>query len=250
MLAKIDAPFLDRGDDGREVVVGQDHVGGILRHVGAGDAHRHADVGRLQRRGVVHAVAGHRHDLAVARSAPGRSAACARARRARRPTTSRTASRSCASSICCELRSRRASVAPSSAMPSSAAIAAAVTGWSPVIMIGRMPARLASRHRGAGLGPRRVDHPDDAEPHERLLHLLAELAGERVACRACGRRRRGSAAPPRPAGRRRAGSPRGAPAVSGPGARHRPAPRCSAPAGRRARPSRGRSTRSSLALSV
>ena len=34
-----------------------------LRHVGAGDAHRHADVGALQGGRIVHAVARHRHDL-------------------------------------------------------------------------------------------------------------------------------------------------------------------------------------------
>lgn len=33
----------------REVVVGEHHVGGLLGHLGSGDAHRQADVGRLQR---------------------------------------------------------------------------------------------------------------------------------------------------------------------------------------------------------
>ena len=60
------AAFLDGGDDRREVVVGEHHVGRLFRHVGPGDAHRDADVGRLQRRRVVHAVAGHRHDRARA----------------------------------------------------------------------------------------------------------------------------------------------------------------------------------------
>ena len=45
MFAKIAAAFLDRGDDRREVVVGEDHVGRFLGDVGAGDAHRDADVG-------------------------------------------------------------------------------------------------------------------------------------------------------------------------------------------------------------
>ena len=39
---------------------------GVLGDVGARDAHRHADVGLLERRRVVDAVAGHRHDVAVA----------------------------------------------------------------------------------------------------------------------------------------------------------------------------------------
>ena len=43
-------PFLDRRDDRGEVVVGQHDVGRLLRHVGPGDAHRHADVGGLERR--------------------------------------------------------------------------------------------------------------------------------------------------------------------------------------------------------
>ena len=62
--------FLDGGDDRGEVVVGEHHVGRLLRDVGAGDAHRDADVGGLQRRRVVDAVAGHRHDRAVRAAAP------------------------------------------------------------------------------------------------------------------------------------------------------------------------------------
>ena len=57
---------LDRLHDRREVVVGQDHDRGLLRDLGAGDPHRHADVGALQRRRVVHAVARHRDDVALA----------------------------------------------------------------------------------------------------------------------------------------------------------------------------------------
>jgi hypothetical protein len=38
-----------RRDDGGEVVVGQDHLAGFLGHLGTGDAHRNADVGRLHR---------------------------------------------------------------------------------------------------------------------------------------------------------------------------------------------------------
>ena len=57
---------LDGADDGGEVVVGEHHVAGFLGDLGAGDAHGHADVGPAQRRGVVHAVAGHGHDVAPA----------------------------------------------------------------------------------------------------------------------------------------------------------------------------------------
>ena len=48
--------FFHSGYDRGEVVVEQDHVGGLLGHVGAGDAHGHADVGLLQGGGVVDAV--------------------------------------------------------------------------------------------------------------------------------------------------------------------------------------------------
>jgi hypothetical protein len=44
------APELDRLDDRREVVVGEDHRRGLLGDLGAGDAHRDADVGLLERR--------------------------------------------------------------------------------------------------------------------------------------------------------------------------------------------------------
>ena len=45
------------------VVVGEHHVGGLFGHVGAGDAHGHADVGPLERWRIVDAVAGHRHHV-------------------------------------------------------------------------------------------------------------------------------------------------------------------------------------------
>ena len=59
------AAFLHGGLDGGEVVVGEDHGGRAFRHVGAGDAHGHADVGLLERGRVVHAVAGHGDDVAA-----------------------------------------------------------------------------------------------------------------------------------------------------------------------------------------
>src|SRR5699024_6495459 len=60
------AAFLHSAHDGGKVVVGQHHVGHVLGDVGAGDAHAHADVGRLDGGGVVDAVAGHGGDGAVA----------------------------------------------------------------------------------------------------------------------------------------------------------------------------------------
>ena len=58
--------LLHGAHDRREVVVGQDHHRGLLGDLGAGDAHGDADVGRLEGRRVVHAVAGHRDDMALA----------------------------------------------------------------------------------------------------------------------------------------------------------------------------------------
>ncbi len=61
-----DAAALAYGADDRgEVVVGEDHVRRLLGDVGARDAHRDADVGRLERGRVVDAVAGHRDDAPV-----------------------------------------------------------------------------------------------------------------------------------------------------------------------------------------
>ena len=59
------AALADGADDRGEVVVGEDHVRRLLGDVGAGDAHRDADVRRLQRGRVVDAVAGHRDDPPV-----------------------------------------------------------------------------------------------------------------------------------------------------------------------------------------
>ena len=59
------AAFLDRGDDAREVVVEQHHVGSFASHVSAAAAHGDADVGFPQGRCVVHAVARHGDDCAL-----------------------------------------------------------------------------------------------------------------------------------------------------------------------------------------
>ena len=55
---------LDDLDQLRRVRVEIDHVAGFLRRLRAG-VHRHADVGLRQRRRVVGAVAGHRHEVAL-----------------------------------------------------------------------------------------------------------------------------------------------------------------------------------------
>ena len=59
------APFLDRVDDGSEIVVGQHHVGRFLGHIGAGDSHGNSDVRHFYCGRVVHPVPGHGHDLSL-----------------------------------------------------------------------------------------------------------------------------------------------------------------------------------------
>ena len=64
---RVDHPALfDRPHERREAVVEKDDLGGLLRDVGARDPHRDADARVPQRRGVVDAVAGDRHDVARA----------------------------------------------------------------------------------------------------------------------------------------------------------------------------------------
>jgi hypothetical protein len=58
--------LLDGAEDGAEVVVGENHVRGFLGHIRTEFAHADADVCLLQRRSIVHAVAGHSYDVAAA----------------------------------------------------------------------------------------------------------------------------------------------------------------------------------------
>jgi hypothetical protein len=66
------AADLDRAYQGAEVVVGQDHAGGLLGDLAAA-AHGDADVRLLQGRRVVHGVSGHGDDLAVLLHHPGQA---------------------------------------------------------------------------------------------------------------------------------------------------------------------------------
>jgi hypothetical protein len=63
MFSKTARPILDGIDDAGEVVVQQHHIGCLLGHVRAHDAHGDADVSSLQRRGIVDAVARNCHDM-------------------------------------------------------------------------------------------------------------------------------------------------------------------------------------------
>ena len=64
------APEVDGVHQGGEVVVGEDELAGLLGDLRAA-AHGDADVGLLQRGGVVDGVAGHRHDLTGLLHQPG-----------------------------------------------------------------------------------------------------------------------------------------------------------------------------------
>ena len=63
MLRERRAALLDRPHDRGEVVVEEHEVGRLAGHVGAGPAHRDADVGLVQRRAVVDTVPGHGHHV-------------------------------------------------------------------------------------------------------------------------------------------------------------------------------------------
>ena len=143
MFAKMPRPSRIALDDRGEVVVGEDHVRRLLATSVPAIAHRDADVRRLERGSVVDAVARHRddppvrvervddpqlvlrRDAGVDRGLPhrGRARVVVESPRARRPVTTRE---------------------PAAAMPRSAAIRAAVCGWSPVIISTRTPAACAS----------------------------------------------------------------------------------------------------------
>ena len=63
----INRPSLFNGiDDGAEVVVCQDHISCVLGNAGPSQAHSHPDVGLLQGRCIVDAIAGHGAYMALA----------------------------------------------------------------------------------------------------------------------------------------------------------------------------------------
>ena len=122
----------------RETVVQEHKVRGFPRHVRALAPHGHADVGRLERGRIVHAVTGHGHDLAVGLErlddaelllgydvgdVPDASQSCSNGKRA---------------------ISGPVSTPALVFTPARRAIASAVAGRSPVIMTTLIPAAVAS----------------------------------------------------------------------------------------------------------
>ena len=139
-----DAPALGQPEhQGRERVVAEHEVGGLAGDRGAA-AHRHGDVGAMEGRCVVHAVARSRRRSGGSRERRRRVARfCSGVERA---TTCRSASSSAS-----RASSHAASSSPvttwSASRPASRAIVAAVRGWSPVTTTTWMPACASRRHR-------------------------------------------------------------------------------------------------------
>ena len=157
----VDAPpLLDGGLDGGEVVVGEHHRRRFLGHLGAGQAHGDADVGLLQRRRVVDAVAGHRHHLAIGLQRLDQPQLLFRfdaGEDVDLPAPRRAGPRRRGSPV----RGRSGRGRPSSAILNCRAMARAVSAWSPVIIFTRMPAAWQAstapmaRGRGGSIMPTR-----------------------------------------------------------------------------------------------
>ena len=166
LLDVVDDPpsFLDAVDQRRERVVVQDEVGGLLGHGGAA-AHRHGDVGGVERRSVIDPVAGDRHEVTRRTGEPddpllrrpGSIAPRSRARAGRRPAPRRV---------------MPSTSGPRATRPSGSAtcrpIALAVAGWSPVTTTTWIPARLAVAIASAT--PARAGSPNPIRARSRGAH--------------------------------------------------------------------------------
>ena len=146
-------------DDRGEVVVGEDHDGGLLGDLGAGDAHRDADVGGLQRGRVVDAVAGHRDDVALLLAAAARGGPCPRARPGRRRRCSSSSRCSCSSLIAANSAPVTASTLDAELRRDRGRGGGVVAGDHPHPDAGALCTR---RSRALRLGARRVDDADHA----------------------------------------------------------------------------------------
>ena len=221
MLAKVARPCSIAAHDGGEIVVEQHEVGGLARDVGAGAAHRDADVGLVQRRSVVDPVAGHRHHVAaspqrrrdpqlVLRRDPGDDHAVAVEQRAEHRLVGRQVDALSTSAVAAE-------------SPTSRAIAAAVAGWSPVIIATVMPARrqaASAAAASAAAGPRRRRRPSSSgrpQRSRRCQRGWARVDGSRATARTrrpCGTPGRPASAPPSPCRRHSGSTASGAPFTS------------------------------------
>ena len=57
------SPFFDSTDNGRKIIVHQNHIGRFFCDVCPRDAHRDADISRLHGRSIIDSISGHGDDL-------------------------------------------------------------------------------------------------------------------------------------------------------------------------------------------
>jgi hypothetical protein len=154
------AALVYRRHHGRQVVVGEDEIGGLPGDLHTTQAHRDPDVGPPQRRRVVDP------SPVIATTCPWRCSAatmssfCSGLIRAKTATRSRSTSSMVPASP-------RTTWSPSCQIPRRPAIVRAVAGWSPVTRASRIPARSHATATPAGTAPQRVtdsDHPERAQP--------------------------------------------------------------------------------------
>ena len=146
------SPFLRRGHYGGEVVVGEHQIGGLTGDFGAAPAHGDADIGAAQGRSVVHAVPGHRDNVA-ARPASFDDVELLLGRGAGEDGF-------VTRSVPAERQSTTSRLGDDAEFGRDGARGA---GWSPVMRTGLIPAvRQATIGRG-GSGARRIDDRDQAE---------------------------------------------------------------------------------------
>ena len=164
-----EAPLLDPGHDRAEPVVGHDHRGRVLGHVRA-RAHGDPDV-RLPERGrVVDPVPGHGHELAVLLEGPDDVELLERRDPGEDPgPVHEPGVRDAASMAPVTTSSSR------SAIPSCRASASAVTGWSPVTISTRTPARRHSSTASIASGRSGSMKPARPEQRQRRERSLVEV---------------------------------------------------------------------------
>ena len=180
-------PLLDGRDDRGEVVVEQHEVGRLAGDVRAAPSHRDADVGRLEGRAVVDAVAGHRHDVAARAQGPGDPELVLRVTRlTTTPSRSRSAPSAASSAGQVAALERRARRRPSS--PTSAAMALAVPGWSPVTMATLIPCARQAAIGVRRAGPWRVFQADQPEQLQVLFQARRRPAVRSADARSPSRR--------------------------------------------------------------
>jgi hypothetical protein len=132
-----------------------------------------------QRGRVVHAVAGHRDELALRLQGAHDADLLRRVHRGRRRATRSTCAASAASSISASSAPVSTRCAPRSRCPGRCAMASAVAGWSPVIITDPHAGLVALRDRGLGLGPGRVDQADQSEQGQPAFEVIGSLLRDR-----------------------------------------------------------------------